>query len=150
MLNVFSCKVMSMGCGGRQTAAFLQQIEECGSLPRSRYAGFAEVSYYLSAWSILLPLFPIHRAHPRTLSPERGCVPQSGTSRSSFAKPACWNTPDAAKLFHVLRLVLCTQPRSSPVAIGGSARMRPDSCRSWVLTMPTGGHAPVQGDDVLY
>jgi len=26
------------------SAAFLQQIEECGSLPRSRYAGFAEVS----------------------------------------------------------------------------------------------------------
>jgi hypothetical protein len=32
--------------GGRQTAAFLQQIEECGSLPRSRYAGFAKVSVY--------------------------------------------------------------------------------------------------------
>ena len=30
--------------GGRQTAAFFQQIEECGSLPRSRYAGFAEIS----------------------------------------------------------------------------------------------------------
>ena len=29
--------------GGRQTAAFLNQIEECGSLPRSRYAGLVEV-----------------------------------------------------------------------------------------------------------
>jgi hypothetical protein len=26
----------------------------------------------------------------------------------------------------VLRLVLCTQPRSNPVAFGGSARMRPN------------------------
>jgi hypothetical protein len=52
----------------------------------------------------------------RALTLERGCVPQSGTSRSSFAKPACWNTPDAAELFHVLRLVLCTQPRSNPDA----------------------------------
>ena len=38
----------------------------------------------------------------------------SKTSRSSFAKPACWNTPDAAKLFNVLRLVLRKQPRSAP------------------------------------
>jgi hypothetical protein len=36
----------------------------------------------------------------------------SKTSRSSFAKPACGNTPDAAELFNVLRLVLRTQPRS--------------------------------------
>jgi hypothetical protein len=38
----------------------------------------------------------------------------SKTSRSSFAKPACWYTPDAAELFNVLRLVLRTQPRSAP------------------------------------
>jgi hypothetical protein len=38
----------------------------------------------------------------------------SKTSRSSFAKPVGWNTPDAAKLFNVLRLVLRTQPRSAP------------------------------------
>ena len=61
----------------------------------------------------------------RNLTPERGCVPLSGTSRSSFAKPACWNTPDAAELFNVLRLVLCTQPRSNLVAFRGGARMRP-------------------------
>ena len=57
------------------------------------------------------------------MPPERGCVPQSGTSRSSFAKPACWNTPDAAELFHVLRLVLCTQPRSNPVAFGAVTQL---------------------------
>ncbi len=34
------------------------------------------------------------------------------TSRSSQAKPARWNSPDAANLVNVLRLVLCTQPRS--------------------------------------
>src|ERR1019366_7238213 len=44
---------------------------------------------------------------------------RGGTSRSSFARLACWNTPDAAGLFNVLRLVLCTQPRSSLVAFGG-------------------------------
>jgi hypothetical protein len=33
--------------------------------------------------------------------------------------------PDAAEPFNVLRLVLCTQPRSNPIALGGSARMRP-------------------------
>ena len=33
--------------------------------------------------------------------------------------------PDASEPFHVLRLVLCTQPRSIPIAFGGSARMRP-------------------------
>jgi hypothetical protein len=38
----------------------------------------------------------------------------SKTSRSSFAKPACCNTPDATELFNVLRLVLRTQPRSAP------------------------------------
>jgi hypothetical protein len=63
----------------------------------------------------------------RALPLERGCVPQSGTSRSGFARLACRNTPDAAELFNVLRLVLCTQPRSSLVAFGGSARMRPRS-----------------------
>ena len=36
----------------------------------------------------------------------------SKTSRSSYAKPARWNSPDAANLVNVLRLVLCTQPRS--------------------------------------
>jgi hypothetical protein len=36
----------------------------------------------------------------------------SKTSRSSQAKPACWNSPDTANLVNVLRLVLCTQPRS--------------------------------------
>ena len=36
----------------------------------------------------------------------------SKTSRSSQAKPARWNSPDAANLVNVLRLVLCTQPRS--------------------------------------
>jgi hypothetical protein len=50
----------------------------------------------------------------------------SKTSRSRFAKPAGWNTPDAAELFNVLRLVLCTQPRSNFVAFGGSARLCPD------------------------
>jgi hypothetical protein len=49
----------------------------------------------------------------------------SKTSRSSFARPAGWNTPDATELFNVLRLVLCTQPRSNFVAFGGSARMLP-------------------------
>ena len=34
------------------------------------------------------------------------------TSRSSQAKPARWNSPDAANLVNVLRLVLCTHPRS--------------------------------------
>jgi hypothetical protein len=47
----------------------------------------------------------------------------SKTSRSRFAKPACWNTPDAAELFHVLRLVLCTQPRSNPVAFGAVTQL---------------------------
>jgi hypothetical protein len=37
----------------------------------------------------------------------------SKTSRSSFARLACWNTPDVSELFNVLRLVLCTQPRSN-------------------------------------
>src|ERR1035437_1005431 len=60
-----------------------------------------------------------------TPSSERGCVPQSGTSRSRFAKPACWNPSNAAELFHVLRLVLCTQPRSKLVAFGAGARMHP-------------------------
>ena len=36
----------------------------------------------------------------------------SKTSRSSQAKPARWNSPDAVNLVNVLRLVLCTQPRS--------------------------------------
>jgi hypothetical protein len=49
----------------------------------------------------------------------------SKTSRSSFARPAGWNTPVATELFNVLRLVLCTQPRSNFVAFGGSARMLP-------------------------
>ena len=43
----------------------------------------------------------------------------SKTSRSSFAKPVCWNTSDVAELFNVLRLVLCTQPRSNLVAFVG-------------------------------
>jgi len=47
--------------------------------------------------------------------------PAGGTGRSSFAKPACWNTPDAVELFHVLRLALCAQPRSNPATFGGSA-----------------------------
>jgi hypothetical protein len=46
----------------------------------------------------------------------------SQTSRRSFAKPARWNKPDAVELFNVLRLVLCTQPRSNLVAFGSSAR----------------------------
>jgi len=37
----------------------------------------------------------------------------SQTSRSSLEKPVCGNMPDAAEPFHMLRLVLCTQPRSS-------------------------------------
>jgi len=37
----------------------------------------------------------------------------SKTSRSSFARPAGWNMPVATELFNVLRLVLCTQPRSN-------------------------------------
>jgi hypothetical protein len=48
----------------------------------------------------------------------------SKTTRSSFAWVACWNAPDAAELFNVLRLVLCTQPRSNLVVVGGGARMR--------------------------
>jgi hypothetical protein len=59
-----------------------------------------------------------------TLYLERGCVPQSGASRSSFAKLACGNTPDAAELFNVLRLVLCTQPRSNLLAFRDSVRKR--------------------------
>jgi hypothetical protein len=39
-------------------------------------------------------------------TPERGCVSRNGTSRSNFAKPACWNTSDVVELFNVLRLVL--------------------------------------------
>jgi hypothetical protein len=52
-------------------------------------------------------------------SASAGCIgycPRSAavsqTRRSSYAKRACGNTPDATKLFDVLRLVLCTQPRS--------------------------------------
>jgi hypothetical protein len=30
-----------------------------------------------------------------------------------LAKPTRWNTPDAAGLFNMLRLALCTQPRSN-------------------------------------
>ena len=82
---------------------------------------------------------PAVRAKPGgrslTLSPERGCVPQSGTSRSRFARLACWNTPDAAKLFKVLRLALCTQPRSNLVAFGGQW---PDAPRVTGVTC----HAP--------
>jgi len=37
--------------------------------------------------------------------------------------------PDASEPFHVLRLVLCTQQRSIPIAFGGSARMRPGATR---------------------
>jgi hypothetical protein len=52
-----------------------------------------------------------------------GALPRSAavskTSRSSFTKPTCWNTPDTAALFNVLRLVLCTQPRSNSIAFGG-------------------------------
>jgi hypothetical protein len=32
--------------------------------------------------------------------------------------------PDAAEPSNVLRLVLCTQPRSNPVAFGSDARVR--------------------------
>ena len=32
---------------------------------------------------------------------------------------------DASEPFNVLRLVLCTQPRSNPIAFGGSVKMRP-------------------------
>ncbi len=57
-----------------------------------------------------------------TLPPERGL---SQTSRSSFARLDGWSSPHAAAFSNVLRLVLRTQPRSGPFAIGGSARMRP-------------------------
>jgi hypothetical protein len=46
----------------------------------------------------------------------------SKTSRSRFARLAGWNTPDAAELFNVLRLVLCTQPRSNLGAVRECAR----------------------------
>jgi len=53
------------------------------------------------------------------------------TSRSSFAKPACWNTPDATDLFIVLRLVhLHTAALHSYCVRGQSARMRPTARRS--------------------
>ena len=47
------------------------------------------------------------------------------TSRSRFAKLAGWHAPDAAEIFHALRLVLDTQPRSNFAAFGGSALVRP-------------------------
>jgi hypothetical protein len=50
----------------------------------------------------------------------------SKTSRSSFARLACWNTPDVSELFNVLRLVLCTQPRSN---LGHQTFWRPDDFR---------------------
>ncbi len=65
-----------------------------------------------------------------TLPPGRGSVPLGGTSRSSFAKRACGNMPDATKLFDVLRLVLCTQPRS---------QARPSETK----TPNAGAHPPV-------
>jgi hypothetical protein len=46
-------------------------------------------------------------------------------------KTAAWNTPDAAGLFNVPRLVLCTQPRSNFGAFGGSIKgVLPKSNRS--------------------
>jgi len=42
-------KILFHRSGGRQTAVVLQQIEKCGSLPRSRYTGFAEVSKHKKA-----------------------------------------------------------------------------------------------------
>jgi len=56
-------------------------------------------------------------------------VAVSKTSRSRFAKPACWNTPEAAEFFNVLRLVPGTQPRSNLVAFGESARPAPGMMR---------------------
>jgi hypothetical protein len=63
--------------------------------------------------------------------PERGCVPLSGTSRSRYAKPACWSTPDAAEIFNVLRLALCTDSRA-PILLRSVAvpRMRPPARES--------------------
>ena len=49
----------------------------------------------------------------------------SQTSRSSFARLDGWNSPHATAFSNVLRLVLRTQPRSGPFAVGGSVKMRP-------------------------
>jgi hypothetical protein len=51
-----------------------------------------------------------------TLLPERGCVEDQP---QQLRKPVCWNMSDVAELFNVLRLVLCTQPRSNLVAFVG-------------------------------
>jgi hypothetical protein len=54
-----------------------------------------------------------HGHCPRSAAVSR----RGGTSRSSFARLACWNTPDAAELFNMLsrsdRECLRTQPRSN-------------------------------------
>src|ERR1017187_5213374 len=42
---------------------------------------------------------------PRTVPRGAAVSRRGGTSRSGFARPDCWNTPDAAELFNVLRLV---------------------------------------------
>ena len=42
-------KILFHRSGGRQTVVVLQQIEKCGSLPRSRYTGFGEVSEHKKA-----------------------------------------------------------------------------------------------------
>ena len=84
----------------------------------------------------------------------------SKTSRSRFAKPAGWNTPDAAELFNVLRLVLCTQPRSNltGAAAGNCTRMSGDhaqSCQSTAMEYSRPGwdfrirHINIQGNGLL-
>ena len=66
-----------------------------------------------------------HGAHPRTASGARLC-PTKWDQPQQLRKTSLLKYAWCAELFHVLRLVLCTQPRSNPVAFGGSARMRPN------------------------
>jgi len=62
---------------------------------------------------------------PETATPKwngRGCVPPKRDQPQQLRKPVCWNPSDATKLFNVLRLVLCTQPRSVTSENGLSGR----------------------------
>jgi len=95
----------------------VQQIEECGSLPRSRYAGFAEVSYYLSARSILLYQFPVGigtwagrvTSAFALLRRDKPCAPQSLWGRAAGshrrAGAALWRAAKAEGLPALPRFV---------------------------------------------
>src|ERR1700690_846428 len=67
----------------------------------------------------------------------------AGPGPSSLAKPAGCNMPDTAEPFKVLRLVLCTQPRSNPVASGAVPECGP--CRHKVIDPDRKKRFPVSG-----